>query len=91
VFGIVVEVVFQTIFYLKIYQIIFYIFFKFIFDTSTLKQSKNIKKFKIKQNFKNLKYITGLQKQSVPNPIPSTQIENNLNGTCECVDIISYN
>ena len=44
----------------------------------------------MKQNLKNLKYITRSQKQTVPNPILISVVETNFNGTCECVDN-SYN
>jgi len=44
-FDIMVVVIFQSIFCLKIYQNNFFYFLKFIFDISRSNQSENIKKF----------------------------------------------
>jgi hypothetical protein len=51
VFRSIVEVAFQNVFPLEMHQNnIFYFFFKFIYDTSTSKRSKNTKKTNLKLN-----------------------------------------
>jgi hypothetical protein len=48
-FSIVVIIIFQSYFYLEIYQNNVILFFKIFFDINTSKRSENIKKFNLKQ------------------------------------------
>jgi hypothetical protein len=57
VFGSVVMIVFQSIFYSEMYQNNIFYFFKIIFDISALKWSKNTKKILIWSKEKNQKFL----------------------------------
>jgi hypothetical protein len=57
VFGSVVMIVFQSIFYSEMYQNNIFYFLKIIFDISALKWSKNTKKILIWSKEKNQKFL----------------------------------
>jgi hypothetical protein len=61
-FGIVIAVAFQSTFHLEMYRNnVFLFFFKFIFDISISKQSKNTKKINLKQ-IKKIYFLKALLK-----------------------------
>jgi len=57
VFGSVVMIVFQSIFYSEMYQNNIFYFLKIIFDINALKWSKNTKKILIWSKEKNQKFL----------------------------------
>jgi len=67
-FGIAAAVAFQSVFRLEMHQNnIFFIFFKFIFDINTSKQSKNTKKNNFKQ--KKIKFWANSVLAAMPNTL----------------------